>query len=133
MIAVLTRNEHCPPHVHVGCDQWDARFEFSFWHQGVRLWDVVPARNQPTAALLEQLRLLIMRPAHLRKAREVWWIAMHSVCLMNQRWDTKTGEVVMPSGEQRNAPMILAAYFDARTYTTALTLAGQAESVEIEL
>ena len=28
VIAVLTRNEHCPPHVHVGTDKWDARFQF---------------------------------------------------------------------------------------------------------
>ena len=32
LIAVLTRNEHCPPHVHVGSANWDARFLFSFWH-----------------------------------------------------------------------------------------------------
>ena len=37
VIAVLTRNEHCPPHVHVGAARWDARFLFSFWHNGVRL------------------------------------------------------------------------------------------------
>ena len=45
VIAILTRNEHCPPHVHVGPQEWDARFEFSFWHNGVRLWDVEPVQN----------------------------------------------------------------------------------------
>lgn len=59
VIAVLTRNEHCPPHVHVGTEQWDARFEFSFWHHGVRLWDVLPAQNTPSAALLEGLRQVL--------------------------------------------------------------------------
>lgn len=24
-LAVLTRDEHCPPHVHVGSSEWDAR------------------------------------------------------------------------------------------------------------
>lgn len=37
VIAVLTRNVHCPPHVHVGTTKWNARFLFSFWHDGVRL------------------------------------------------------------------------------------------------
>jgi hypothetical protein len=48
-MAVLTRNEHCPPHVHVGSVDWEARFEFSFWHNGVRLWDVVPVKNKLVA------------------------------------------------------------------------------------
>ena len=72
-IAVLTRNEHCPPHVHVGTEKWDARFQFSFWHNGVRLWDVMPAQNEPSAAVLEGLRLALKQPAHLRRARDLWW------------------------------------------------------------
>jgi hypothetical protein len=39
LLAVLTRNVHCPPHVHVGSDKWEARFEFSFWHDSVTLLD----------------------------------------------------------------------------------------------
>jgi len=66
IIAVLTRNEHCPPHVHVGAADWEARFEFSFWHNGVRLWDVIPAQNQPTIAVLEGLRQALKNPQHLR-------------------------------------------------------------------
>jgi hypothetical protein len=37
VFAVLTLDEHCPPHVHVGTDKWEARFEFSFWDNSVRL------------------------------------------------------------------------------------------------
>ena len=66
-IAVLTRNEHCPPHVHVGTDKWDARFQFSFWHNGVRLWDVTPAQNAPNATVLEDLRQVLKLPKHLRR------------------------------------------------------------------
>ncbi|MHB8201987.1 MAG: hypothetical protein ACYDD9_14385, partial [Acidithiobacillus sp.] len=61
LIAVLTRNEHCPPHVHVGTDDWNARFEFSFWHNGVRLWDVMPIQESPSAGLLEEIRQAIRR------------------------------------------------------------------------
>jgi hypothetical protein len=39
-IAVFTRDEHCPPHVHLDGGDWSARFEFSFWHNGVSLLDV---------------------------------------------------------------------------------------------
>jgi len=73
VIAVLTRNEHCPPHVHVGAAEWDARFLFSFWHNGVRLWDVIPVQNEPGVIVLEALRQTLKQPAHLRRARELWW------------------------------------------------------------
>jgi hypothetical protein len=47
-----------PPHVHVhvGSADWEARFEFSFWRNRVRLWDVVPVKIQPSVAVLEGLR-----------------------------------------------------------------------------
>ena len=64
VVAVLTRNEHCPPHVHEGTDDWDARFEFSFWHDGVRLWDVLPAQNMPSVALLQELRQALKQAAN---------------------------------------------------------------------
>jgi hypothetical protein len=53
VIAVLTRNEHCPPHVHVGTTKWNARILFSFRYNDVRLW-VTPARNEPNVAVLER-------------------------------------------------------------------------------
>jgi hypothetical protein len=39
-LVVMLRDEHCPPHVHVDAGTWSARFRFSFWHNGVELWDV---------------------------------------------------------------------------------------------
>ena len=68
-MAVLTRNEHCPPHVHVGSADWEARFEFSFWHNGVRLWDVVPVKNQPSVTVLEGLRQALKNDLKLRSAK----------------------------------------------------------------
>ena len=35
------------PQDHVGTVKWDARFQFSFWHNSVRLWSVTPAENEP--------------------------------------------------------------------------------------
>ena len=101
LVAVLTRNEHCPPHVHVGSAQWQARFEFSFWHNGVRLWDVVPVQSQPKAVVLESLRLAIKTPEHLRRARHCWWQSMQAVCLVNQAGKGVAQEVV--SGREKRA------------------------------
>jgi hypothetical protein len=93
---VLTRNEHCPPHAHVGAADWDARFEFSFWHNSVRLWDVLPAQNAPTAQLLEELRQALKQRAHLKRARQLWWASRQTLCLDHQQWDTATEVVVSP-------------------------------------
>lgn len=133
LIAVLTRNEHCPPHVHVGSVDWEARFEFGFWHNGIRLWDVVPTHNQPTIAVLEGLRQTLKSPQHLRRARTCWWQSMKSVCLVNQMWDAQAQEVVSPQDKRPAAQLIQAAVFDEQRYLTILKLKGAISPVEIEL
>lgn len=133
LMAVLTRNEHCPPHVHVGSSDWEARLEFSFWHDGVRLIDVVPVHRQPTVAVLEGLRQALKTPAHLRRARVCWWQAVQSVCLVNQVWDAGAQEVVSLQDKRPGARVIEAAAFDAQRYRTMLQLKGASSPVEIEL
>lgn len=133
LIAVLTRNEHCPPHVHISAPQWEARFEFSFWHNGVRLWDVVPAQQQPKIAVLEGLRQVLKTPIHLKRARACWWHSMKSLCLVNQLWDEVAQEVVSPHDKRLRTQVIQAASFDEQRYRTILQLAGNTHSVEIEL
>jgi hypothetical protein len=133
VIAVLTRNEHCPPHAHAGTADWDARFLFSFWHNGVRLWDVIPARNEPTADLLEALRQTLRQKDNLRRARELWWRSRQTVCLENQQWDGVEEEAVSPGQRRSGALAIQSARFDALGYKTILRLAGQSGLVEIEL
>lgn len=133
LVAVLTRNEHCPPHVHVGSDDWQARIEFSFWHDGARLMDVVPVHRQPTVAVLEGLRLTLKTPAHLRRARLCWWQSVRSVCLVNQAWDGQALEVAAVQDKRGGARLIEAALFDAERYRTILQLKGASAPVEIEL
>jgi hypothetical protein len=133
LMAVLTRNEHCPPHVHVGSTQWEARFEFSFWHNGVRLWDVVPLQEQPKVPVLEGLRQALKHPAHLRRARECWWHSMQALCLVNQVWDEQRQEVAAPQEKRPGARMIQSAVFDAQRYRTILQVKGASSPVEIEL
>jgi hypothetical protein len=133
VVAVLTRNEHCPPHVHVGTDDWDARFESGFWHDAVRLWDVVPVQNMPSAALLEELRQVVKQAANLRRSRELWWLSRKTLCIDNLQWDPATAEVVSPRQKRRGAVAILSSRFDAPGYKTVLTLVGDDQPLEIQL
>jgi len=132
-VAVFTRNEHCPPHVHAGSADWDARFEFSFWHDGVRLLDVVPAKNRPSVAVLEGIRQTLKKPQHLRRARTCWWQSSQAVCLINQRWDTQSQEVVPPKEKRPRTVLIQAAVFDALRYRTILRFRGVSSPTEIQL
>ena len=128
----MTRDEHCPPHVHVGGDDWIARFKFSFWHDDVCLWDVTPAKNKPREALLENLRQTLLKPANLRKARELWWSTLRAVCLDHLMWQPDTQDVVSPNSAGRGARKIAKARFDVDEYKTVLELDGDAGNVEIE-
>lgn len=133
VIAVFTRDEHCPPHVHVGTREWDARFLFSFWHNGIRLWDVIPAKREPCSRILEELRQVIKRRPNLRKAREYWWKSRKTLCLDNQAWDLESQEVVPPRYDRLGTSLILSGVFDVGSYKTQLQLAGYAAPLEIEL
>jgi len=106
---------------------------FSFWDNGVRLWDVDPVGQAPTTAVLEGLRQALKVPANLRRARELWWQIIGDVCLVNQEWDGTTEEVVPPRLRRRGAKRILSATFDAAAYKTVLGLAGRPTSLEIGL
>ncbi len=114
--------------MHVGSSDWKARLEFSFWHDGVRLMDVVPSHRQPTVAVLEGLRQALKTPTHLRRARLCWWQAMQSLCL-----DEPAGEVAAAQDKRHGARVIEAALFDAQRYRTILQLKGASSPVEIEL
>jgi hypothetical protein len=133
VIAVLTRNEHCPPHVHVGTPSWEARFTFSFWHQGVRLWDVVPLQDAPTASVLEDIRLTIKQAPNIRRARELWWSSRQTLCLDRQLWDEAAQEAVSPRDGRLGAVPIVSSRFDATRYRTILHLAGHNQPLEIAL
>ena len=131
-LAVLTRNEHCPPHVHVGSSEWEARFKFSFWHDDVCLWDVVPVKNAPKISLLEGLRMELKQPVKLRKARASWWRACGTVCLDHLMWQSETQEVLTLKDAKPGARKIASARFDASKYSTTLCFEGESGILEIE-
>lgn len=71
VISVFIRDEHCPPHVHVRGNEWDARFRFSFLNGEVELWDVEPERWQPPMAVLKEIRGAIMQRHYLARAQDL--------------------------------------------------------------
>ncbi|MHC8385362.1 DUF4160 domain-containing protein [Pseudomonas sp. LB3P14] len=132
-MVIMLRDEHCPPHAHVDAGTWSARFKFSFWHNGVELWDVVPHSRRPPLAVLEGLRQTLRQPAHLRRARDIWWSKLQTACLDHQLWDWQTSEVVVMKRITSTTYMIDSACYEPRENKTLLTLIGALEGVEIEL
>lgn len=132
-VVIMLRDEHCPPHVHVDAGTWSARFKFCFWHNGVELWDVVPLSRRPPLAVLEGLRQSLMQPAHLQRARGIWWRKIQTVCLDNQLWDWQINEVVFVKGIAGATYMIGSACYEPEANKRLLFLKGAQEGVEIEL
>jgi len=132
-VRIMLRDEHCPPHAHVKAGAWSARFKFSFWHNNVELWDVIPLSRRPPAAVLEGLRQSLKQPVHLLRARGIWWRKIGTICLENQLWDWQSNEVVVVKGIVSTTNMIGSAHYESETNKTRLSLIGMHEVVEIEL
>lgn len=132
-VVVLIRNEHCPPHVHAGTKDWDARFKFSFWHNGVDHWDVRPRENAPKTGVIEGLRATLEQPKNLEKARKLWWRALGTVCLDNKYLDPESYEVLDGKEAKEGMPSIHSSSFDEARYRTCFHISGDDEPLEFEL
>ncbi|WP_246226451.1 DUF4160 domain-containing protein [Pseudomonas atagonensis] len=132
-IVIMLRDEHCPPHVHVNADSWSARLQFSFWHNDIELWDVVPLSRRPPLAVLEGLCRALEQPAHLRRARGIWGSGLQTVCLDNQLWDMQANEVLGMRLVTDTTYRVGSARYMPDEDRTLLTLTGSLEGVEIEL
>jgi len=132
-VVVVLFKKNCPPHAHVDGGGWSARFKFSFWHNGVELWDVVPLSRRPPLAVLEGLRQSLRQPVHLLRARGIWWRKLKTVCLDNQLWDWQSNEVTAVKRVASTTNMIGSACYEPEANKTQLFLIGTQEGVEIEL
>ncbi|MFS8474063.1 DUF4160 domain-containing protein [Xanthomonas campestris pv. campestris] len=132
-LALMTRDEHCPPHLHVKASDWEVRFKFSFWHNRVCLYDVKPASAKPSVKVIEGLRQHLLQPPILLSARQKWWQVMGSLCLGNLYWDSGLGEVVTPKSANASAKKILSARYDGQQNITVLKLSNLVDDLEIEL
>ncbi|MGY2292620.1 DUF4160 domain-containing protein [Pseudomonas sp. SDO528_S397] len=133
VIAVLLRDEHCPPHVHVAGQEWHARFRFGFLDAHVELWDVDPERCRPPAAILEGIRQTLKQPHCLARARKIWWEKIRTVCLENHSWDWEADELIPGLVIRRGVYVIARAYHDVARQRTILDLVRAPGRVEVEL
>ncbi|WP_017253795.1 DUF4160 domain-containing protein [Pseudomonas tolaasii] len=133
VIAVFLRDEHCPPHVHVRGNGWDARFRFSFLDGRVELWDVDPERRRPPVAVLEGIRRALLQPHYLARARRIWWNNLQTICLDNHSWDWEAAEVIPGLVIRRGVSVIASARHDVAGPRTILNLVRVPDPVEIEL
>ena len=124
-IAVLTRDEHCPPHVHLDAGVWAARFEFSFWHNGVSLLDVIPDSARVPSQVKSEVIAIVK--GRLSVARESWMEATKNTCLENQAWDEAKQHVVKPNLAGRKLVNIQAGIYDPAEQMTVLHLADRTQ------
>ncbi len=84
-VELWTRDEHCPPHVHVENEAvpWEARLAFSFISDVVVLMDVDPVEDAPTTRIIDRIRAAIVN--NLPKCRAEWWRRIGTCCRDN-RW-----------------------------------------------
>jgi hypothetical protein len=79
-------NEHCPPHVHVENQEvpWEARLAFSFVSDMIRLMDVDPIGDAPSARAIDRIKAAIVN--NLPRCRVEWWMKVGTCCLDNRWW-----------------------------------------------
>ena len=84
-VELRTRDEHCPPHVHVENEEvpWEARLAFSFVSDVIRLMDVDPIGDAPRTRTIDRIKAAIVN--NLPTCRAEWWIKVGRCCLDN-RW-----------------------------------------------
>jgi len=84
-VELRTRDEHCPPHVHVEDEEvpWEARLAFSFIGNAVRLMDVDPIEDAPSTRTIDRIKAAIA--SNLPRCRTEWWTRV-STCCVDNRW-----------------------------------------------
>jgi hypothetical protein len=79
------------------------------------------------------LRQELKQPAHLLRARTIWWARIQTACLDNQLWDWQADEVVATKRPGSTTYLIESARYELEGNRTLLGLVGAPDRVEIEL
>jgi hypothetical protein len=112
-VEMRTRDEHCPPHVHVENEEipWEARLGFSFVSDLVDLMDIDPIRGAPGTRTIDAIKSAIH--ANLPVCRATWWITVGTCCLDN-RWVhiSRSGTLTLLRGRTPDAIQIRTTAFD---------------------
>lgn len=122
-VELRTRDEHCPPHVHVENEEvpWEARLAFSFVDNAVRLMDVDPIDDAPSTRTIDRIKAAIA--ANLPKCRTEWWARVGTCCIDN-RWTLVSGDgaVTVLARRETGAVQIGRAIYDPPGGQVALIL-----------
>lgn len=122
-VELRTRDEHCPPHLHVENVEvpWEARLAFSFVSDVVRLMDIDPVEGAPSTRTIDRIKLAIV--ANLPRCKAEWWAKVGTTCLDN-RWVqvVPEGMVTILARREKGAIQIGTATYEPRTGQTTLTM-----------
>ena len=117
-VRILTRNEHCPPHVHADGPDLNARFRCSFWNNDVALIDITTKHGLRDARRIRTVREALAAPDMLLRARTMWWNSMRDLCLVHQCWDE--AKCALADARGMGVHRIVGASFDQRRNCTTL-------------
>jgi hypothetical protein len=122
-VALRTRDEHCPPHVHVENEEvpWEARLAFSFIGNVVRLMDVDPIEDAPSMRTIDRIKAAIV--TDLQKCRAEWWARVGTCCVDN-RWTqvSRDGTVAVLAKREAGAVQIGRAVYEPRARQVTLVM-----------
>ncbi len=125
-VVVMTRDEHCPPHVHADCspEGWSARYKFFYTSDDLEFWDFKPdnPKRAPSKSRLDEIGMAIF--PHLSKVRKRWWEVLGRVCLDNQYViQTADGiEVIYDKRRRKGVPQVQSATYDPLMRLVTLNL-----------
>jgi hypothetical protein len=122
-VELRTRDEHCPPHLHVENEEvpWEARLAFSFVSDVVRLMDIDPIEDAPGTRTIDRIKAAIA--ANLPKCRAEWWAKVGTCCIDN-RWVrvSPAGTVTVLARREKGAIQIGTVTYEPRTGEMTLTM-----------
>ena len=122
-VELRTRDEHCPPHVHVENEEvpWEARLAFSFIGNAVRLMDVDPIEDAPSTRTIDRIKAAIA--SNLPRCRTEWW-ARVSTCCVDNRWIrvSRDGTVTVLARREVGAVQTGRAFYESGTRQVTLVM-----------
>jgi len=122
-VELRTRDEHCPPHVHVENEEvpWEARLAFSFVSDVIRLMDVDPIGDAPSTRAIDRIKVAISD--NLPTCRAEWWMKVGTCCLDN-RWVrvSRDETLTVLTRREPGAAQLARATYEPRTGQLNLTM-----------
>ncbi len=122
-VFLKTRDEHCPPHVHIGHrgEGWEAKIGFSYVDDTVSVMEIYPSRGRPTLATMNAAMAEIV--ANLTDCRSKWLKVVPDLDL-NNKWVqiSADGKVRLLRQKTKKAVRIQSASYDPGTCVVTLRM-----------